>query len=202
MKFLDQNLDIFKKGKYKPLNRDFIAGLLLPLTSIQHTTGRRMIHLFNGAKNPIVAFYLNFYLVNEEKHGLYAKREFKEEYLEVKQVSYSSKSWSVTFNDTTLDKADAFKDKKTMLAVGIWNGMLELICIIYGQNPEIGYFLEQKVKEAHDFSRRSTQTISCSKLLKDYKFKIKPINVNKKDLIEILSMKFKNSGVSWGDYIE
>ncbi|WP_260807188.1 hypothetical protein [Ureaplasma parvum] len=36
------------------------------------------------------------------------------------------------FNDTTLEKAKAFSDIKTFLAVGVWDKMTDLLFIVYG----------------------------------------------------------------------
>ncbi len=41
----------------------------------------------------------------------------------------------------------------------------------------MGLYLEQKVKERHNESRRSTQTIGISKLIKEFDFKMKPIDL-------------------------
>lgn len=41
----------------------------------------------------------------------------------------------------------------------------------------MGLYLEQKVKECHNESRRSTQTIGVSKLIKEFDFKMKPIDL-------------------------
>ncbi|WP_341352111.1 hypothetical protein [Helicobacter pylori] len=58
--------------------------------------------------------------------GLDAKRSSNDEFLEIKQVSFQSKTWSATFNDTTLEKAKVFCDIKTTLAVGVWNNISNL----------------------------------------------------------------------------
>jgi len=44
----------------------------------------------------------------------------------------SAKSWRMTFNDTSEEKAEAFMDKKMFLVLGVWQGLSELKFIIYG----------------------------------------------------------------------
>lgn len=62
----------------------------------------------------------NFELVNTQKHGFDAKKSHHENiYLEVKQASLSAKSWRMTFNDTSEEKAEAFMDKKMFLALSV-----------------------------------------------------------------------------------
>ncbi|EMH02693.1 hypothetical protein HMPREF1407_01482 [Helicobacter pylori GAM244Ai] len=51
--------------------------------------------------------------------------------------------------------------------MGVWNNIFNLLFIVYGKHPEMGLYLEQKVKECHNESRRSTQTIGISKLIKE-----------------------------------
>ncbi|RCT49213.1 hypothetical protein DTQ32_01675 [Ureaplasma parvum] len=70
------------------------------------------------------------------------------------------------FNDTSLEKAKAFSDIKTFLAVGVWDKMADLLFIVYGKKPEIGEYVTKKVCESKQASRRFTQTISVRKLVK------------------------------------
>ncbi|GAA6891388.1 hypothetical protein HpHNI78_00570 [Helicobacter pylori] len=51
-------------------------------------------------------------------------------------------------------------------------------------------YLEQKVKECHNESRRSTQTIGISKLIKEFDFKMKPIDLKEQELINLFNLKF------------
>ncbi|GAA7389106.1 hypothetical protein BD0138_04940 [Helicobacter pylori] len=131
--------------------------------------------------------------------GLDAKRSSSDEFLEIKQVSFQSKTWSATFNDTTLEKAKVFCGIKTTLAVGVWNNISNLLFIVYGKHPEIGLYLESKVKECHDESRRSTQTIGVSKLIKEFDFKMKPIDLKEQELINLFNLKFGH--FSWENHL-
>lgn len=205
MSFKNENLAIFKKGKFELLNREFITeslDALRPIVKIQEKYNKYDNDtFFNELKDGMIGAFLDYGLINIEKHGLDAKKTNEEKWLEVKQVSFSSKSWGATFNDTTLEKAEAFKDIKTELAVGVWKGMSNLLFIVYGQNSRIGEYLEQKVNECHTSRRRSTQTISVRKLVEDYGFKIKAIEREKEEVKSIFRMKYSGNDW-WSDNIE
>ena len=150
----------------------------------------------NELRDSIAGYTLGFDLVNVEKHGFDCKRTDKNIFLEVKSASFSASSWGATFNDTTLEKAESFKDEKVYLALAIWKNASDLLFIIYGQNERIGEFLEEKVrwfKSGHTV--RSTQSISASQLINDYGFKILAVNRTKEDVLNLLRLKsisFKN----------
>ena len=156
----------------------------------------------NEMKDSMVGMYLGYDFVNTDKHGFDAKRKNYEydEWLEVKQVSFKSESWQATFNDTTIEKAEAFKDIKLNLAVGIWNKMMELMFIVYGKNYEIGEYLERMVIKCKEEQRRSTQTISVQSLIENYNFRIKPVNNSSKEVEELLKIRFKK--YNWRDRID
>lgn len=82
-------------------------------------------------------------------------------------------------------------DEKTYLAVGVWAGISDLQFIVYGQHPEIGQYLYQKVLESKENRRRSTQTIGISKLVKDYGFKIYTPTKTPQQLARELALRFK-----------
>ncbi|WP_367711361.1 hypothetical protein [Helicobacter pylori] len=103
------------------------------------------------------------------------------------------------FTDTTLEKAKVFCDIKTTLAVGVWNNISNLLFIVYEKHPEMGLYLEQKVKECRNESRRSTQTIGVSKLIKEFGFKIKPIDSKEQELINLFNLKFGH--FSWENHL-
>ena len=66
--------------------------------------------------------------------------------------------------------------------------------IIYGQNPKLGEFLENKVARflKGEAGVRSTQTISIKQLIIDYNFDIICINKSKDEVRKILSLKSKS----------
>ena len=56
--------------------------------------------------------------------------------------------------------------------------MTELMAMVYGQNYGIGDFLEEAVNRVANTSTRSTQSLSVSKLVNDFGFKIIIIGYN------------------------
>ncbi|MFP6074274.1 hypothetical protein ACLF9Y_02725 [Helicobacter pylori] len=63
----------------------------------------------------------------------------------------------------------------------------------------MGLYLEQKVKECHNERRRSTQTIGISKLIKEFDFKMKPIDLKEQELINLFNFKFCH--FSWENHL-
>tara|TARA_Y100000996_G_scaffold211640_2_gene166259 strand:- start:124 stop:771 length:648 start_codon:yes stop_codon:yes gene_type:complete len=200
MIFKNQDLPIFKKGNYVKIDDSFISEtvkILQPLYEIQRKYDKQDTDTFiNEVRDSLVGRYLGFELINELKHGFDGKKEDGDEYLEVKQTSFSSKTWGGTFNDTNLEKAEAFKDKKLYLVVAIWDGMTELLAMVYGQNFGIGDFLEEAVNRVANTSTRSTQSLSVSKLINDFGFKIiVPPTKSKEEIRELFiskSSSFRN----------
>ncbi len=129
MQFLNQSLGFFNKWHFEPIDRNFIAEsyqALKPIEEIQNKYNKHDNDSFlNELRDSMVALYLDYELINIQKHGLDAKRSSSDEFLEIKQVSFQSKTWSTTFNDTTLEKAKVFCDIKTTLAVAF--GIIFLI---------------------------------------------------------------------------
>lgn len=198
--FLDQDLAIFRRGSYQPIDRDFISEAsqaILPLVTVQKKYGKLdNDSFFNELKDGMIGAYLGFDLVNTQKHGLDAKNSQTGCYLEVKQASFNTSSWGATFNDTTYEKAQAFKDRKMFLAVGVWAGISELLFIVHGQNPNIGDYLQSRVdffKEGG--SVRSTQSISVKRLVAEYGFLIYSPTKSRKELESIFRLKYK--GADW-----
>lgn len=112
--------------------------------------------------------------------------------MESKVASFSAKTWNATFNDTTLEKTDAFKSDKVWLALSIWTSASDLLCICYGQNPKIGEYLEGRVKHFKTSDVvRSTQSISFTKLIKDYGFRVLTITKTPEKLRELIGLKSK-----------
>lgn len=191
----DEKLELFKKGKFINIDNDFmIEGheVLQNVSKIQIKYNKNDTDTFiNELRDSIVGYTLGFSLINIEKHGFDCKKSTNEEkYLEVKSANFTANSWQATFNDTTFEKCEAFKDKKLYLALAIWKNASDLLFICYGQNEKIGLFLEEKVKWFKNGNTvRSTQSISLSKLIFDYDFKILSISKTKDELFEILRLK-------------
>lgn len=190
----DANLSLFNKGTFKPIDSKFMLEgmeVLQRVTKVQKKYDKEDTDTFiNELRDSIVGHTLGFDLVNIEKHGFDCKKEDEECYLEVKSASFVADSWQATFNDTTLEKAEAFKDKKVFLALAVWQDASDLLFICYGQNKEIGNFLEEKVnwfKEGHTL--RSTQSISLSNLVFKYGFKIIAVSKTKEETKQLLRAK-------------
>ena len=195
---LDNDLDLFKKGNFQPIDNNFIMEwheVLQEVQIVQEKYNKLDTDTFINELRDSIAWYNLWYeLVNIEKHWFDCKKSADEEcYLEVKSASFSAKDWQATFNDTTLEKAEAFKDKKVFLALAVWKDASDLLFICYGQNSEIWDFLESKVKRFKAWNTvRSTQSISLSNLVFTYWFKIIAVNRSKWEILSLLRLKNKN----------
>ena len=192
----NQQLQILSKGNFNEISNIFMTEgheALQELTRIQEKFNKPDTDTFiNELRDSIAGYTLGFDLVNTEKHGFDCKKKDQETFLEVKSASFSSSSWNATFNDTTYEKAEAFKDEKVFLALAVWKNASDLLFIIYGQNEKIGEFLEEKIKwfkEGHTV--RSTQTILARQLIEEYGFKILAVNKTKEEVLSILRLKSK-----------
>jgi len=147
--------------------------------------------LINELRDSLVGYKLGYQLVNIEKHGFDCKKSADENiFLEAKQASFDAQSWQATFNDTTYEKAEAFKTNQLFLSLAVWKNAADLLFVCYGQNSRIGDFLEEKIdwfKAGNTV--RSTQSISVTTLVFDYGFKIITIFKTKEQLLEILRNK-------------
>lgn len=195
-------MNILEKGDYKKIDEDFLLeslDALQGLEKVQKKFNRMDSDTFlNEIRDSIVAKYLGFTHINTQKHGLDAKRLVNNiyEYLEVKNASFTSKSWSATFNDTTLDKSCAFKRGNVFLALGVWKGISDLLFIVYGNNEAMGNYLENRVRnflyqESIKKSLRSTQTIGFNALVNEYNFTIYSVSKTIDELYNLLSLKNK-----------
>ena len=191
---LDQNLSIFTKGSFEKINNNFMTEgveVLREVKVVQEKYGKNDTDTFiNELRDSIVGHYLGFDLINVDKHGFDCKSTSNGNLLEVKAASFDASSWGATFNDTTLEKAEAFKDKKVYLALAVWKDASDLLFICYGQNRGIGDFLEEKVKwfkTGHTV--RSTQSLNLSTLVNTYNFKILTVNKSRTEILNLLRMK-------------
>lgn len=191
----DQNLPLFEKGTFMPIDNQFmIEGheVLQRVQEVQEKYHKEDTDTFiNELRDSIAGYTLGFELVNVDKHGFDCKSSKDEKcYLEVKSASFIANSWQATFNDTTLEKAEAFKDKKVYLALAVWKDASDLLFICYGQNEKLGEFLESKVRWFKAGNTvRSTQSISLSTLIFEYGFKILAVNKSKEEVLCLLRLK-------------
>lgn len=188
---------LIEKGKFEPIDLDFISEgtiALRELQKVQENFNKNDTDTFiNELRDQIVGHYLGFSLVNTEKHGFDCKMsKNKDIFLEDKAASYDASSWGATFNDTTIEKANLFKQKNVYLALSVWKDASDLLFICFGQNKKIGEFLEEKVswfKKGNTV--RSTQSISFINLIKKYNFKICYLKREKKKVRELIEEKYK-----------
>ena len=191
----DEALELFEKGTFMPIDNEFmIEGheVLQKVKEVQEKFHKEDTDTFiNELRDSMAGYTLGFELVNVDKHGFDCKlSETQDCYLEVKSASFIATSWQATFNDTTLEKAESFKDKKVYLALAVWKDASDLLFICYGQNEKIGEFLEEKVKWFQGgHTVRSTQSISLSNLVFDYGFKILAVNKSKEEILSLLRLK-------------
>ena len=169
-------MDIFKKGNYQPIPNSFrTKGIfaLEELTKFQiEFNSYDTDTTINEIRDAIVANYLNFDLLNFDKHGFDAKHSTKNKFLEVKQCSIFSNRLGGTWNDTNEKKAKAFSDKRLYTAVGVWKGASDLQFIVFGQHKNLGKYLLKRVRAVANSSTRSTQNIPISKMIKEYNFNV------------------------------
>lgn len=169
-------MDIFLKGDYQPIPVEFSNKGIVALNEL--TEFQKEFDSYdtdttiNEIRDSIVAMHLGYDLLNFNKHGFDAKSSEHGTFLEVKQCSISSQSLGGTWNDTNEEKAMAFSDARLFTAVGVWKGASDLYFMVYGQNPALGEYLLERVRAVANTSTRSTQSISVSKMIKDYGFKV------------------------------
>jgi hypothetical protein len=142
-------MNIFEKGSYKPIPAEFRT---LGISSVEELSKfQNKFEIFdtditiNAIRDAIIANYLNFDLLNFDKHGFDAKKSKLNQFLEVKQCSFSSESWGGTWNDTNEEKALAFSDDRLFTVVAIWKGASDLQFMIYGQHKGLGKLLHRLV---------------------------------------------------------
>lgn len=125
--------------------------------------------LLNKYRDAIVADYLGFGLINDDKHGWDASDITGRHFLEVKCVSASSTSVKATFNDTTDEKCDAFASPGNYLALAVWSDIITIDHIVYGETAVFAEYLRNKVNTAvsqGNLVRPRTQSISESWFMK------------------------------------
>lgn len=187
---------LLKKGDYRPINKNFLLEgheVLEEVTKVQEKWKKGDTDTFiNELRDSMAGYYLGYELVNVEKHGFDCKlNKYEDIFLEVKSASFAASTWGCTFNDTTIEKAKCFQSGKVFLCLAVWKNASNLFFVVYGQNPEIGKFLEGKVQRflSGQGGVRSTQTISMAQLIFNYGFDIICVNKTKEEVKSILTLK-------------
>lgn len=190
-------MDIFNKGKFEPVPSDFRTLGILSLQDLSKFQEKFEMYdtdtTINIIRDAIVANYLGFDLLNFQKHGFDAKKSKKNEFLEIKQCSISSKRLGGTWNDTNEEKAKAFSDKRLWTAVAIWKGASDLQFIVYGQHKDLGKYLLERVIAVQNSSTRSTQNVGIDNLIKKYNFcVICPPDKKKEFILQLIISNNRN----------
>ena len=187
-----QNTNCFNKGNYESINDEYMNAMAPLIEEIKKIQKKFKIKdndtLFNAYNDSTAGKILGFDSINTGKHGFDCKTSNgKEAFLESKVASWSASSIAATFNDTTIEKANAFKGDNVWLALSVCDGLSDLMFICYGQNKKIGEFLEKRIIDQTNKNTRRTQTISLSALIFDYGFKIVAVNRTKEEVYSMLT---------------
>lgn len=187
---------LFAKGNYKRINTNFLVEgheILEEVSSVQEKWNKGDTDTFiNELRDSMAGHYLGYELVNTDKHGFDCKKNEKENvFLEVKSASFVASTWGATFNDTTIEKAKCFQTDQVYLCLAVWKNASNLLFLVYGQNENIGKFLENKVEKflSGEGGVRSTQSISITQLVFDYGFDIVCVNKSKEQVKSMLCLK-------------
>ncbi len=185
---------IFEKGDYQPIDGNFMTESVDALRSLSEVQERYkkgdIDNFLNELHDSMVGYYLGFKYVNIAKHGFDCKYSLeKPVFLESKVASFAAKSWAATFNDTTLEKASAFKGRNLWVALSVWKYNTDLLFVCYGRHRGIGEYLEAQVEKAKRERRRSTQTIGLAQLIRDYGFRILAVGREPAEISELLVLK-------------
>jgi hypothetical protein len=180
---------LFNAGNFEAHNINFLNDVKSALGVLANAAKKYnkldMDTLLNEFHDSYIGAALGFDKVNTAKHGFDCCDD-NGRFLESKVSSASASSYSATFNDTNLEKADSFKKDNVWLAYSIWADPATPICVAYGQHEGIGEFLEEKVRNFKNGygGVRSTQTISLTNLLFKYGFKLYALDYSKEEVVK------------------
>ena len=195
-------MNIFQKGDFQKVPKEFRTLGVASLLDLNKFQDKFKMYdtdtTINEIRDSIVSNYLGFDLLNRAKHGFDSKKSNKEQFLEVKQCSISSKSYGGTWNDTSEEKAKAFSDKRLFTVVAVWKGASDLQFMVYGQNPKLGEHLLLRVQNRKNGSR-STQSVGIDLLLKMGNFVIIAPPGKTKEYVATLLVNYKKSLAQFTD---
>ena len=186
---MDTTNTLFNAGNFEAHNINFLIDTkdaLKVLAEVSKKYGKLDIDtLLNEFHDSYIGEKLGFSEVNVSKHG-FDCCDNNGRFLESKVSSASASSYTATFNDTNLEKADSFKKDNVWLAYSIWADPATPICVAYGQHKGIGEFLEQKVRKFKSGKGgvRSTQSVSLTNLLFKYGFKLYALDYSKEEVVK------------------
>ena len=180
---------LFNAGNFESHNVNFLNDVKTALGVLAEASKKYnkldIDTLLNEFHDSYIGQKLGFSKVNVSKHGFDCCDE-NGRFLESKVSSASASSYTATFNDTNLEKADCFKKDNVWLAYSIWADAATPICVAYGQHKGIGDFLEAKVRKFKSGKGgvRSTQSVSLTNLLFEYGFKLYALDYSKEEVVK------------------
>ncbi|MBO5827173.1 MAG: hypothetical protein J6R59_01670 [Paludibacteraceae bacterium] len=187
---------LFNAGNFEGHNINFLNDVKSALRVLANAAKKYnkldMDTLLNEFHDSYIGDKLGFSKVNVSKHGFDCCDD-NGRFLESKVSSASASSYTATFNDTNLEKADSFKKDNVWLAYSIWADPATPICVAYGQHKGIGEFLEQKVRKFKSGKGgvRSTQSVSLTNLLFEYGFKLYALDYSKEEVVKFFQENAK-----------
>jgi hypothetical protein len=193
-------MSIFEKGNYKTVPTEFRTFGVASLEELSKFQEKFEMYdtdtTINTIRDSMIANYLGFDLLNFDKHGFDARKSKKEQFLEVKQCSISSRSWGGTWNDTNEEKAMAFSNDKLFTVVGVWKGANDLQFMIYGQSKLLGEHLHNLVISRKSGSR-STQSVTIQRLVSEFGFSVICPPDKSKEYVYKLLINYKKNFINY-----
>lgn len=178
------------KGNYKNIDNYKNKEIKNIISQLDNYSQNQDLDTFiNEYKDSKCAYILGFNYVNKKKHGFDAKDD-NNNFLEVKQSRFYNNSLKCTFNDTTIEKANSFTMDNVYLALSVCKNLSDISFIVYGKNKNLGKFLLERVKEQNNKGIRRSQSVSLTRLIKKYSFNIKPVTMNKDEIIYHFTSKY------------
>jgi hypothetical protein len=131
--------------------------------------------------------------MNENNHGWdgYFKNGVPFENKNVKVTSKSAQSFSLKFQDTSMDKLTEMTTKPVIVTTSLWDRMKSLGFLVVGNTQNVG---DRLLKSYNPETRRSS-TVSLPVCIANG-FKIVAIDYTKQQVIDIITEKFPRLGKS------
>lgn len=168
-------MNILTKGTWIKIKKEFVYDCIPVLEKIKWFQKKYNLEdvdtVINAVRDVTIGNYIKADELNIEKHGLDVK--FKNKFVEVKQAVIINKRDKVreptaTFNDTSLEKCEAFRSNNIFIVLAIWESAADLLAMTFGKTKYFAGYLEDRIKNRKQESR-STQSISLYKLLSEYR---------------------------------
>ena len=193
MSIQKEKTDFLTRGEFRSTDKipfKEIHAITSELVELQEQLDLQMNTLMNVYRDGITGKMLGFELVNIEPHGIDCKHKDKNLFLEVKSIDWNDKykfNHSISFSNTTIEKTNAFRNKKLFLAVSVWDGANDLMFILFGQSWKIGVKLNRVLKKQLTANKKNRQHFTLMRLVTEFGFKIIPINKSRQSIIKMFS---------------